>query len=105
MAILRGGGAFFERTPPNAAPRQTIRVECERGAANEVIAMPTAETPPTANDSPNRSGAPISAEAVAEVLRGGPTGAYIVAGIAVGILLIGWLMFYFLLFMPRGSIG
>jgi hypothetical protein len=103
MAILRGGGAFFEKTPPNAAPRQTIRVEYDRGAANQVIAM--AETPPTANDSPDRSGAPISAEAVAKVLRGGPTGAYIVAGIAVGILLIGWLMFYFLLFMPRGSIG
>jgi hypothetical protein len=58
-------------------------------------------TPPTANDSPDRVGDPISAEAVAKLLRGGPTGAYIVAGIAVWILLIGWLMFYFLLFMMR----
>jgi hypothetical protein len=32
-------------------------------------------------------------------------GAYLIAGIAVGLLFIGWLAFYFLLFMPRGSIG
>jgi hypothetical protein len=66
--------------------------------------MPTPDTPPTAAHSPDRTGAVISAEA-AQVLRRGPTGAYILAGIAVGILLIGWLMFYFLLFMRRGSIG
>jgi hypothetical protein len=67
--------------------------------------MPTAEPPQTATQSPDRIGAPISAEAATQVLRRGPIGAYIVAGIAVGILLIGWLVFYFLLFMRRGSIG
>jgi hypothetical protein len=35
----------------------------------------------------------------------GPRGAMAVAGFAVGLLFIGWLLFYFLLFIPRGSIG
>ena len=47
----------------------------------------------------------LGAEEAAQALRDGPIGAYIVAGIAVGLLFLGWLAFYFLLFMPRGSIG
>jgi hypothetical protein len=34
-----------------------------------------------------------------------PRGAFVVSGIAVALLFIGWVAFYFLLFMPRGSIG
>jgi hypothetical protein len=49
--------------------------------------------------------APIEAQDAARALKRGPIGAFVVAGIAVGILFIGWLCFYFLLFMPRGSIG
>jgi hypothetical protein len=49
--------------------------------------------------------APIDAGEAARALGDGPTGALIIASIAVGLLLIGWLAFYFLLFMPRGSIG
>jgi hypothetical protein len=41
----------------------------------------------------------------AHALRNGPVGALVVASIAVGILLIGWLAFYFLLYMPRGPSG
>ncbi len=41
----------------------------------------------------------------AEALRNGPIGALVIAGIAVAILLIGWLAFYFFLFMPRGVSG
>jgi hypothetical protein len=41
----------------------------------------------------------------AQALRNGPTGAFVIAGIAVGLLFAGWLAFYFLLFMPRGAIG
>jgi hypothetical protein len=48
---------------------------------------------------------PVSIEDVAQALRDGPTGAYVVAGIAVGLLFIGWLAFYFLVFLPRGAIG
>jgi hypothetical protein len=32
-------------------------------------------------------------------------GALVVASIAVALLFIGWLAFYFLLFLPRGAIG
>ena len=48
---------------------------------------------------------PVDPEAVAEALKHGPRGALLLAGIAVGLLFIGWLAFYFLLFLPRGSIG
>jgi hypothetical protein len=59
---------------------------------------------PTA-DSPDRVDVSMSADEAAQALREGPIGAYLVAGITVGLLFIGWLVFYFLLFMPRGSIG
>lgn len=49
--------------------------------------------------------APDNAEDAAQALRDGPIGAYLVAGIAVGVLFLGWLAFYFLLFLPRGAIG
>jgi len=55
--------------------------------------------------SPSRADVPINSEEAARALRNGPIGAYVVAGITVGLLFIGWLMFYFFLFMPRGSIG
>jgi hypothetical protein len=38
-------------------------------------------------------------------IEGGSRGAYLLAGLAVGLLFVGWLAFYFLLFMPRGSVG
>jgi hypothetical protein len=44
-------------------------------------------------------------DAVAQALRNGPMGAFAVASIAVGLLLVGWLAFYFLLFIPRGASG
>lgn len=35
----------------------------------------------------------------------GPYGAMVVAGLAVILLFIGWLLFYFVLFMRRGYVG
>jgi hypothetical protein len=49
--------------------------------------------------------APIDAETAAAALKYGPRGALLLASISVGLLFVGWLLFYFLLFMPRGSIG
>jgi hypothetical protein len=49
--------------------------------------------------------APIGSDAAAEALKHGARGALVVSSIAVSILLIVWLAFYFLLFIPRGSIG
>jgi hypothetical protein len=47
---------------------------------------------------------PIDAR-MAAALKDGPRGALVLASISVGLLFIGWIAFYFLLFMPRGSIG
>jgi hypothetical protein len=49
--------------------------------------------------------APIGSDAAAETLRHGPRGAFFVAGISTALLFLGWLAFYFLLFMPRGPVG
>jgi hypothetical protein len=67
--------------------------------------MPTEEPPQPAARSWDQLGAPVSVNEAAQSLSDGPIGAYVVAGIAVGLLFLGWLAFYFLLFMPRGSIG
>jgi hypothetical protein len=50
--------------------------------------------------------APGAARAAAnEALKDGPRGALIIAASAVGLLLLGWLYFYFVLFMSRGHVG
>jgi len=49
--------------------------------------------------------APIEAETAASLLEHGPRGALLLASLSVGLLFIGWLLFYFLLFIPRGSVG
>jgi len=59
----------------------------------------------SAASSPENVARPIGPEAVAEALKHGPRGALVLASIAVGLLFIGWLAFYFLLFLPRGAIG
>lgn len=48
---------------------------------------------------------PIDAQTAAASLKDGPRGALVLAGISVGLLFVGWMLFYFLLFMPRGSVG
>jgi hypothetical protein len=54
---------------------------------------------------PEHVAAPIDADAAARALRHGPRGARLVSSIAATILLLIWLAFYFLLFLPRGPIG
>jgi hypothetical protein len=70
-----------------------------------VIAVPSDEPHHSAAHSPDHGEAPIGADEAAEALRNGPAGAFVVASIAIGLLFIGWLAFYFFLFMPRGAIG
>ena len=67
--------------------------------------MSPEETRDFAAHLPNDLTTPEGVEEAARALRKGPIGAFIVASIAVGLLFIGWLLFYFLLFMPRGPIG
>jgi hypothetical protein len=67
--------------------------------------MSSGEPHQTATCSSDQIGVPVSTEEAAQALRDGPIGAFVVAGLAVGALLIAWLVFYFLLFIPRGAIG
>ena len=48
---------------------------------------------------------PMDDEAAAQALKRGPIGALWLSGIAVALLFVGWILFYFLLFMRRGPIG
>lgn len=54
---------------------------------------------------PEHVAAPIGAQAAAEALENGPRGALLLSAVAVALLFIGWLAFYFLLFLTRGPIG
>jgi hypothetical protein len=67
--------------------------------------MPTNEPHHSAADRSEHVAAPIGPDEAAEALRNGPIGALVVAGIAVALLFIGWMAFYFLLFLPRGPVG
>ena len=39
-----------------------------------------------------------------EIVKSGPRGAVVVAGIATAIVIALWFAFYFLVFLPRGSV-
>jgi hypothetical protein len=67
--------------------------------------MPTHETYQTAAGRPEHVAAPIAQDEAVQALRNGPIGAFVVAAVAVALLFIGWIAFYFFLFVPRGPIG
>lgn len=67
--------------------------------------MPTDELHHSAADSREHVAAPISGDEAAAALGNGPIGALLLSSIAVGLIFLGWLAFYFLLFLPRGPIG
>jgi hypothetical protein len=54
---------------------------------------------------PEHVAAPIRSDEAAQALKDGPSGALVIASIAVAVLFVGWLAFYFLLFIPRGPSG
>ena len=67
--------------------------------------MATDEPHHSAAHLPEHVAAPIGPAEAAEALRNGPIGALVIGGIAVALLFIGWMAFYFLLFLPRGPVG
>ena len=69
------------------------------------MAVDTLETPPPAAAVEERIVEAIDAGLTVPVFEHDTRGALVIAGISVALLFIGWLAFYFLLFMPRGSIG
>lgn len=44
-------------------------------------------------------------QALELALDDAPRGALVVSAVAVGLLMIGWLGMYFLVFLPRGAVG
>jgi hypothetical protein len=58
--------------------------------------------PPGLHDYP---GDAEEAERLERAMDDAPRGARVVSLIAVGLLLVGWLGLYFLVFLPRGSVG
>jgi hypothetical protein len=54
---------------------------------------------PNAPRSPNAEDAKID-----EIVRSGPRGALVVAGIATAIVVALWFAFYLMVFLPRGSV-
>ena len=59
----------------------------------------------SAANQPEHVAAPIGSDEAAKALGKGPVGALLIASISVGLLFLGWVAFYFLIFIPRGSIG
>ena len=59
----------------------------------------------TSASEPERVAPSISRSAALEALKNGPRGALVIAATAVGLLLVGWLLFYFVVFLTRGTVG
>ena len=59
----------------------------------------------TSASEPERVAPAITRSMALEALKDGPRGALVIAACAVGLLFVGWLFFYFVLFMSRGPIG
>ena len=60
-----------------------------------------ASTAASAEDAPDD----VNEEALAAVMRVVPLGAGVLAGTAVALLVIGYLLIYLLIFVPRGVVG
>jgi hypothetical protein len=65
----------------------------------------TIEKPASAAAAQERIIEEVDAGIIVPAFEPGAHGAFFLAGVSVALLFIGWLAFYFLLFMPRGSVG
>jgi hypothetical protein len=55
--------------------------------------------------SPDVPSSPETEDArIDEIVRSGPKGAIVIAGIATAIVVALWFAFYFMVFLPRGSV-
>jgi hypothetical protein len=87
FSIARGGFMSTDQSAPNVPANGTTEHHMSPASTTEQVA------------------APIDPETAAAFLSHGPRGALLLAGISVGLLFIGWLLFYFVLFIPRGPVG
>ena len=61
--------------------------------------------PASAASAPEDASDEVNEEALATVMRVVPLGAGVLAGTAVALLVIGYLLIYLLIFVPRGVVG
>ena len=61
--------------------------------------------PPSPADASSEVADQIDETALAEAMRVVPLGAGVLAGAAVALLVIGYLLIYLLVFLPRGAVG
>ena len=59
----------------------------------------------SASDSPFEVADDVDEAALARVMHVVPLGAGVLAGAAVALLVLGYLLFYLLVFVPRGVVG
>jgi hypothetical protein len=59
----------------------------------------------SAADSPLEVGDEIDEAALARVMRSVPLGAAMLAGSTVALLVVGYVLVYILVFIPRGTVG
>jgi hypothetical protein len=59
----------------------------------------------SAADVPSEVADQVDEAALTQVMRVVPLGAAVVAGLAVALLVIGYLAIYLLIFLPRGGVG
>jgi hypothetical protein len=60
---------------------------------------------PSAADAPSEVADQIDENALAEAMRVVPLGAGVLAGATVALLVLGYLLIYLLVFLPRGTVG
>jgi hypothetical protein len=60
---------------------------------------------PSAADSPVEVGDDVDEAALSRVMAEVPWGAGVLAGAAVAMLVVGYLLIYILVFIPRGTVG
>jgi hypothetical protein len=60
---------------------------------------------PSAADSPLEVADDVDEAALARVMHDVPWGAGVLAGAAVALLVLGYLLIYLLVFIPRGTVG
>ena len=79
--------------------RQTRRSSRARSSLDQDIGQPSAANSPleVADD--------VDEAALARVMHDVPWGAGVLAGAAVALLVIGYLLIYLLVFIPRGTVG
>jgi hypothetical protein len=60
---------------------------------------------PSAADSPSEVADDVNEEALAHAMRSVPLGAAVLAGSTVALLVLGYLLIYLFVFLPRGTVG